>query len=324
MEFFDRKEEVLDIQLTRHGKRKLAQGEFKPAYYSFHDDGILYDPNWAEFDEETVQAEDRITEKTAYVKPQSLFSEAGQKKDKTKVTRPEESVITTNKLGTADIKGDEAPAVHLEFLQSEIDSVTGSSGSLPENVQQIPQVNLGTIEYQVDIVDSPETFNAPDAGQFGEPDSGILNQRFPDGSKVKVQEEKILLAVDEENAPFKDNNFEIEIFEVDEKSDDERVLKKKEFRRSSHDEAFQELFTPQENVAEQPIDTGSVEYFLDINVDEEINRRELCRKLGDVQKDIFQSELECGDISPNVGISSDPDEGPYSSDVDPEDTEDKC
>jgi len=43
MEFFDNKEEVMDVQLTQFGKRALAMGKFKPTTYAFFDDDILYD-----------------------------------------------------------------------------------------------------------------------------------------------------------------------------------------------------------------------------------------------------------------------------------------
>ena len=47
MEFFNAKEEVIDIQLTQHGKRILAKGLFKPVYYAFYDDDIIYDVRYA-------------------------------------------------------------------------------------------------------------------------------------------------------------------------------------------------------------------------------------------------------------------------------------
>jgi hypothetical protein len=43
MEFFNKKEEVLDVQLTEYGKYLLSQGRMKPAFYAFYDDEILYD-----------------------------------------------------------------------------------------------------------------------------------------------------------------------------------------------------------------------------------------------------------------------------------------
>jgi len=47
MKFFNPKEEVLDIQLTQQGKRLLSMGKFKPKYYAFYDDDIIYDSSYA-------------------------------------------------------------------------------------------------------------------------------------------------------------------------------------------------------------------------------------------------------------------------------------
>ena len=46
MEFFDRKEEVLDLELTQYGKYLLSIGKLKPAYYAFYDDDINYDTQY--------------------------------------------------------------------------------------------------------------------------------------------------------------------------------------------------------------------------------------------------------------------------------------
>ena len=56
MTFFNRKEEVMDIQLTQYGKYLLTKGKFKPAFYAFSDDDIIYDTAYGgepkEFSEE--------------------------------------------------------------------------------------------------------------------------------------------------------------------------------------------------------------------------------------------------------------------------------
>ena len=43
MSFFNKKEDVIDLQLTQYGKYLLSQGKLKPVYYAFFDDDILYD-----------------------------------------------------------------------------------------------------------------------------------------------------------------------------------------------------------------------------------------------------------------------------------------
>ena len=42
MEFFNRKEEVLEVQLTPYGKHKLSMCKFKPVQYAFFDRDVIY------------------------------------------------------------------------------------------------------------------------------------------------------------------------------------------------------------------------------------------------------------------------------------------
>ena len=60
MSFFNKKEDVLDIVLTPHGRHLLSKGKLKPAFYSFLDDDILYDIAAASGTESNYQIKDRI------------------------------------------------------------------------------------------------------------------------------------------------------------------------------------------------------------------------------------------------------------------------
>ena len=77
MQFFNQKEEVIDIQLTQFGKRLLSQGKFKPTYYAFYDNDILYDLNYANasgsYKETQNQTEKRILKETPRLKTQYMF-----------------------------------------------------------------------------------------------------------------------------------------------------------------------------------------------------------------------------------------------------------
>ena len=42
MSFFDKKEEVISIELTPYGRNLLSLGKLKPSYYAFFDDDVLY------------------------------------------------------------------------------------------------------------------------------------------------------------------------------------------------------------------------------------------------------------------------------------------
>jgi len=46
MQFFDNKQEVMDVIITPFGKYLMSQGRFKPEFYAFFDDDILYDSQW--------------------------------------------------------------------------------------------------------------------------------------------------------------------------------------------------------------------------------------------------------------------------------------
>ena len=65
MPFFDKKEEVLDVILTREGRQFMSEGKFKPAFYEFYDADIIYE---AQNDETQNASQERI-EAGLYQKP---------------------------------------------------------------------------------------------------------------------------------------------------------------------------------------------------------------------------------------------------------------
>jgi hypothetical protein len=79
MEFFDKKQEVIDIQLTRYGRHLLSRGKFKPVYYCFSDDDIIYDQRWVSgtVTKETQNAvQERIQKETPRLKTQNSKANA--------------------------------------------------------------------------------------------------------------------------------------------------------------------------------------------------------------------------------------------------------
>jgi len=65
--FLNKKEQVIDFQLTPYGRRKLSTGKMKPTYYQFYDDGVIYDSEFAGFDEEQNSIHPRIKNNTSYL-----------------------------------------------------------------------------------------------------------------------------------------------------------------------------------------------------------------------------------------------------------------
>lgn len=75
MEFFDPKEEVLEITLTSYGRYLMSLGRFDAHYYSFFDDDILYDARWAAIHTEVQnEIEGRIQDSTPRLKQPTAFA----------------------------------------------------------------------------------------------------------------------------------------------------------------------------------------------------------------------------------------------------------
>ena len=73
MRFFDNKTEVLDIKLTRKGRKLLSEGGFKPKFYTFHDTNIIYDGRYGGVTEAQNDIETRIQEETPLMRTQNTF-----------------------------------------------------------------------------------------------------------------------------------------------------------------------------------------------------------------------------------------------------------
>ena len=85
--FLDKKERAIDFKLTPYGKHKLSVGSFKPAYYAFYDNGVIYDisyatdPYMADSANQVIPSEqqneihDRIKNKTQYLEGILSFEE---------------------------------------------------------------------------------------------------------------------------------------------------------------------------------------------------------------------------------------------------------
>ena len=100
MTFFDKKEEVLEIVLTPYGKQKLASGKFKPVYYAFFDDDILYDGGRAGFSESDNGIETRIQETTPSLRTQTNFTDLEKKVKKQKSSHNVETINKDNTVLT--------------------------------------------------------------------------------------------------------------------------------------------------------------------------------------------------------------------------------
>ena len=228
MEFFNEKEEVLDLQLTQFGRHLLSKGKFKPAFYSFFDDDILYNVESAPINSTTIPSEEqnssheRIykgcdgTASTDYgsprMKPQISFSSlerdflnnynkvvSGQEDPGDPGQQPAaiKNYALPQPMGTMAINKESAPAVQINFLKGEISSSANNLEiKLPaggNTILKIPQIESEiTLEYIETEGDDLYEMEDPSIsfGVVSDPEEAVL-----------------FLKILEKNAPYQKRNY---------------------------------------------------------------------------------------------------------------------
>jgi len=105
MKFLNGKEEVIDIEITSYGRYLISKGKFKPTYYSFFDDGVLYDSQYANVTESQNSIQGRIKNETPRLQAQANYagSETKVKKIADRFQEVEKDFVV---LTTSDTPGD--------------------------------------------------------------------------------------------------------------------------------------------------------------------------------------------------------------------------
>lgn len=313
MTFFNKKEDVIKIELTPHGRKMLSQGKLKPSYYTFLDDDILYDVAKGGGSENNSQTKDRILSETPYIKPQTNYKgiDSSKSDDDSKV---EQVRFLLQRIGGNNPAEKRASGWNVTCLLNEITSSSNVLSSSVEQTQPIPQLEFN-LEY---------TMSAGDASNLEISNGGLIfNRDLPtlikdDGSFVNIEEEQILLNIFERNGFFHKDSYEIEVYlyEQDEQSIDRKLkfFEKEEQLKNNmliEDEDFGAADV------EEELTTDFVEYYLDISVDKEIPEEDICKGLRRLKaKDIYLDlEVKCPD-------RDDIDVNFYGSRITPQDVED--
>ena len=171
--FLNKKERVIDLKLTNYGHYLFSIGSFKPAYYAFFDDNIIYDSAYMGISESQNYTIKRIREDTQYIESLVLFADA--EKEVTKAPNElvnffEVDITPTRKLprkdvfkfdqaiGDAFLDGpgpDYAPAWKIVALNGRINSITERDDA---NNLEIPQINI-TADYETKFIDNKVNYS---------------------------------------------------------------------------------------------------------------------------------------------------------------------
>ena len=324
MKFFNKQEQVIDLQLTQYGKYLLSTGKFKPVYYAFFDDGILYDPKYGYGAQNQKDIQQRIETDTPQLETQHNFRGVGSEVRKVnklirsqdewerslfeeRTLRPPET--TTDKqyalqniLGTSDLNSTKAPGWDIKLLRG---TISGSSATTSWTKEQtgsainIPQISSEDVVYKTIIKKADPGVSGPDI--YGNEYIDIYTDDDSEG---------LLLDVSELNTEFENEGFEVEVYQVEDEiickgkggtrqlmiplyfaRTPERIKDGVLLDRESYLAQIEEL-----GVADLKIDPSFVEYFLAIDVDHEIDKEFLCRYAVDKSALVYGTRfLNCQD-----------------------------
>ena len=333
MEFFNKKEEVLDLQLTQYGKYLLSIGKLNPAYYTLHDDNVIYDRQFSNSSSAELQNEARVriqtdtpTLKTQYnfVSLDSMQSKAADFQDDKERTGGLTRPLATSNLGSDKIPSWNISALGGMLLTGSTTSVISSSASAI--VQEIPQIGA-EVTYHITPKMIDNTFTEGELEEIAQGkadgipqdvlqglDITFSTEILSDGSSFSIDKDDLILQIVEDNAPMGNDNFEVEIFQVETEEDTisgvttekliPMVFKKEPIL------IINDILVEAVEEDDVEIDSTFIEYYFDLELDGEINSDIMCSKLTNADKDVYKyafKEFACPDIQPNYQYLS-----PYS------------
>lgn len=323
MTFFNRKEEVVEIQLTQYGKHLLSKGKFKPVYYDFFDDDIIYDNLYTGGEQEShKQTQDRIKEG---VRTHTQYNFSGLEENIKKISQQARNnkgtfldtyvpyatkhTVKTLPLGRSEIGEQKKPAWNTRILKGQFSDtktfITGTFSNLsyPRLTIKPPEFKIRVAEDNTDTVFVPGDKNdtVTETGFIPTSNLNDLSIRFADKTFIEVEEDYILLDLREMNVPFEQENFEIELYSVEQDENGEEVLKQFYFNKQKEAVVNNILLDSEQDITDFKANKEEmVETYFNIYVDREIDSNILCYSLTPEERQVLvatnQLDLKCDEI----------------------------
>lgn len=301
MTFFNKKTEVMQIEMTPYGRYLYSIGKFKPHSYEFVDDDILYRASGST--EAQEESHTRIIFETPKLKINRAFQDEGPRQTE-RIAMDEKRVLQKkmtqrqnglSALGRSSYSSDNMPSFQVTMLQG---SISGSNnvfetnrsfdGGKAEDISgsiQIPQID---IDFYIEAALRNEL--NPDQTE-GE---SLTSETFIDGTYVDIFYSDPIIHLKEFNSFYEKENFEIEVFI----NQDDGTLKPLKFEKPQSPIVNDMLVDISENQALiEERSNDFVQYYFDIEVDAEISQEDLCRiveKL-EINSQFLDEELICPD-----------------------------
>ena len=252
MTFFNKKEDVMKIELTPYGRELLSKGKLKPEFYAFFDDDILYNSSLVSITENNSQIKQRIISETPSLKPpttmtgvESRFFNLNSSEDDNVLIAP----IGTNKLTTKN-----ANSWNVTALMGNISSSTNYISASNSPFYNIPQIEC-EMNFTMSVGDlskDPYITTEYDVSETAE-----------DDTFVKLERDDLLLYILEKNGFLYKNSLSVEVYKYD---PGEVNIRKLSFDPN-----------PQNINDTNIIDPDLVETYFNFSVDRQISDTDLCK-----------------------------------------------
>ena len=325
--FLNKKEQVIDLKLTSYGHYLLSNGTFKPMFYGFFDDNVIYDGKYVGLNEQQNEAHERIKNETPYIESLVLFEEV-EKSPNTLVNKSdpvsnpdtgeriagqryfEVDYIPTDlaprndvfrfehMIGDAFLEGDRqnAPAWKFVSLKSQISSSTNIDS---KNDVLIPQINIDA-NYALKIHDRA-TLSMLTNTSINEAE--LRTRAFSDDKFIALEHDDTILYLEELNTILLNENFDVEVFEVNvdgfpathsggNKTD--QLIRKtfvKDFLAVKDGMITEEYFTGLDSLSPE-LKSTQVEYFFSLRTDENVDHQDACKGSELFNKDSYYIDLD--------------------------------
>ncbi len=302
MKFLNKKEQVIDLEITPYGKHLLSKGLFRPEFYAFYDDETIYDSRYGGFSEVQNSASVRINEAVQLETQAHFYSIEDQSRQSTNLIRTDtdplsvfedasspasfstfnpisitpEKNFSNRPLGRSSIAKSKLPGWNIRTLKGTIGSSNQFySGS--DKTYNIPQINLDDIVCTLEMSDNVN----PDTESFYFFQSNNkLNEKV-----LNFNSDSIVIEIDEQNTDFEWENFDLEVFEIETETvtNSDGTIRNQEFLKPlffRNNPSLIEngilLDEPSSDQKYVPTDPNYNDYYFNVFVDNEIDKEELC------------------------------------------------
>ena len=289
----------------------MSIGKFKPIYYTFCDDNVLYDAQYAGISERQNETHDRIKNQTPYLEGLTLFQDLENlsldstseeinfySSDVTATQKtPRKDILRTSAMiGDGNINGEpqKAPAWKVVALQGSISSSTTHEQD-EQSATGIPQINIDAV-YKKKIVDFYYNYSPTDPRQLS-----AETGDFIDNKSFTLVRDSPVLYFEEMNTEIFVENFNVEVFQVVTGSNSAGQIITELQRKYFIDEKQQIkngiLITERptaltSDVSAETPTTDNVEYYFDVMADQSIDEKLACRASLDFNKESYYVDLD--------------------------------